>query len=343
MKKNLCIAVIFALSIPFIFAGGNRDRSASEKIVIYTSMYQDVIDSVSIPLQRRFPNVQIEFVYGGTGVLQGRIAAEQSSGRLSCDIIMIADPAYSIELKERGLLHPFISREAPNLAFNYDRLGYWYPVRVSNMVLAFNPARHARNTVPNSFRDFAHDSRVRGSISMRNPLVSGTTMATASALRDRYGYEYFDALGNQRVMIDYGSDESLRRLETGECSIVMILEESILKTRQERNSRLEIIYPSDGTVVIPSPIMIVNNRWSANRNARTAELIVDWFLSEEGQNAIVNGWMHSVRKDFPRIPRGSIPLTEIMANSLPVTWENILHQRNDIRRRFETNVMAVDR
>jgi iron(III) transport system substrate-binding protein len=343
MKKILCLVIIFALSIPFVFAGGGRDRRASGRIVIYTSMYQDVIDSVSTALQRQFPNVQIEFVYGGTGVLQGRIAAEQVSGRLGCDIIMIADPAYSIELKERGMLHPFISREASNLAFDYDPQGYWYPVRVSNMVLAFNPERHARNTVPNSFRYFAYDSRVRGAISMRNPLVSGTTMATASALRDRYGYEYFEALGNQRVMIDYGSDESLRKLESGECRIVMILEESILKIRQERNSRLEVIYPSDGTVVIPSPIMIVNNRWSANRNARSAEVIVDWFLSEEGQNAIVDSWMHSVRKDFSRVPHDSIPLTEIMANSLPVTWENILHQRNDIQRRFETNVMAVNR
>jgi iron(III) transport system substrate-binding protein len=343
MKKILCLAVIFALSIPFVFAGGGRDRGSSGRIVIYTSMYQDVIDSVSAVLQRQFPNLQIEFVYGGTGVLEGKIAAERASGRLGCDIIMIADPAYSIELKENGMLHPFISREAPNLAFDYDPLGYWYPVRVSNMVLAFNPARHARNTVPNSFRDFAYDSRVRGAISMRNPLVSGTTMATASALRDRYGYEYFEALGNQRVMIDYGSDESLRRLESGESRVVMILEESILKIRHERDSRLEIIYPSDGTVVIPSPIMIVNNQWSANRNARTAEAIVNWFLSEEGQNAIVDSWMHSVRKDFSRVPYDSIPLAEIMENSLPVTWENILHQRNDLRRRFEINVMAVNR
>jgi iron(III) transport system substrate-binding protein len=340
MKKILCLAVIFILSFPFVFAGGNRDSRAPERVVIYTSMYQDVIDSVSIALQRQFPNVQIEFVYGGTGVLQGRIAAELASGRLGCDIIMIADPAYSIELREAGLLHPFISREAPNLTFDYDPQGYWYPVRVSNMILAFNPERYERNAVPNSFNDFAHDSGVRGAISMRNPLVSGTSMAAASALRDRYGYEYFEALGNQRVMIDYGSEESIRRLESGESRVVMILEESILQIRQESDSGLEIIYPTDGTIVIPSPIMIVNDRWSANRNTRNAEAIVNWFLSEEGQNAIVSGWMHSVRNNFPRVPQGSIPLTEIMDNNMPVTWENILRQRDDIRRRFETNVMA---
>jgi iron(III) transport system substrate-binding protein len=209
------------------------------------------------------------------------------------------------------------------------------------MVLAFNPARNARNTVPDSFRNFAFDTRVRGVVSMRNPLVSGTTMAAATALRDRYGYEFFEALGRQRVVIDYGTNETLTKLESGETRIAMILEESILKIRQNNDSRLEVIYPSDGTIVIPSPIMIINNRLSANRNTRTAEAIIDWFLSEIGQNVIVDGWMHSVRKDFPRIPEGSISITEIQANSLPVIWENVSQQRNDIQRRFESYVMAV--
>jgi iron(III) transport system substrate-binding protein len=302
-------------------------------------MYEGVIEAVRRDLQRQFPRWQIEFVYNGTGILQQRIASERTSGRLGADILMVADPAYSLELREAGMLHSFRSREAANLAFDHDPGGFWYPVRISNMVLAYNPLRNARNTVPNSFRDFANDTRAAGAISMRNPLVSGTTMATVSALRDLYGNEYFESLGRQRVIVDYGSEETLRRLETGECRVVMILEESVLKARQE-GSRLEIIYPTDGTIVIPSNIMVINNQWSANRNAAAAVAIAEWFLSIEGQNAIVDGWMHSVRRDFPRIPHGSVPIEEILNNSIPVSWENIFRQRRDIQARFEEYILA---
>jgi iron(III) transport system substrate-binding protein len=335
MKKFICLILLTTAVIPFTFAFGSLDKGSKNKIVIYTSMYQDVIDSVKAELKKKFPKYNIEFVYGGTGTLENKISVERASGRLGCDILMAADPAYSLELKDKGMLHSFISKEAPNLAFDYDQEGYWYPVRVSNMVLAYNSERQSKNNLPDSFRSFAFDTRVTGAISMRNPLVSGTTMAAATALRDKYGYEYFEALGKQRVVIDYGSDETLRKLESGECRVVMILEESILKIREEKSSKLEVIYPADGSVVIPSPIMIINNKWSANRNTKIAEEITNWFLSAEGQNAIVAGWMHSVRADFDKVPYDSKPINEIRTNSIPVIWENVYKQREDIHRRFE--------
>ncbi|MCL2758756.1 MAG: ABC transporter substrate-binding protein, partial [Treponema sp.] len=162
----------------------------------------------------------------------------------------------------------------------------------------------------------------------------GTSMATLTALKDKYGYEYFDALGRQRVQIEYGTAEAIRKLESGEYRTIMILEESILQKREE-GSNLEVIYPTDGTVMIPSTIMIINNKWSANRNTTAAEAITDWFLSEKGQNAIVSGWMHSVRKDFPRLPYDARPTNEIRANSMPVNWESNYRQREEIIARFE--------
>ena len=344
MRRTVYFTLVSVLTIVLVLAGcqsvKNIFRGKTKTIVIYTSMYEDVLESMAKTLKKEFPHCQIQFVHGGTGILQEKINIEQVSGKLGCDILMVAEPAYSLELKEKNMLHPFKSKETANLAFDYDPEGYWYPVRVSNMVLAYNPARNAKNTVPNSFYDFAYDAKVRGAISMRNPLVSGTTMAAAAALRDKYGHAYFEALGKQHVIIDYGADDTLAKLESGECKVAMILEESILKIKQEKNSRLEVIYPTDGTVVIPSAIMIINNRWSANRNTQAAEAITDWFLSPEGQAAIVAGWMHSVRTDFSGLPRGSIPIEEIRANSIPIVWENVFKQKDDIRRRFEEQAIG---
>ncbi|MCL2264791.1 MAG: extracellular solute-binding protein [Treponema sp.] len=337
MKKIICLSLVFALTIPLIFALGKKDKDEPKgKITIYTSMFEEVITNVQKELNKKFPKCTIKFVYGGTGRLEHTIALEKTEGKLGCDILMVAEPSYSIQLKREGMLHSYISKETSNLAFEYDREGYWYPVRVNNMVLAFNPARFSRTEVPNSFYNFAYDSRSRGSVSMRNPNISGTSMAALTALRDKYGYEYFDALARQRVIIEYGTSESIRKLENGEYRAIMILEESILQLR-EQGSKLEVIYPTDGTIMIPSNIMIINSRWSANKNTKTAEAIADWFLSKEGQTAIIAGWMHSVRSDITMIPFGSKPTNEIRATAIPVNWENSLYQKDEIINRFEAN------
>jgi iron(III) transport system substrate-binding protein len=340
MKKLLYFAVILALAILTVFAGGRHDmdsfsvRRPVGKLTIYTSMYEDVIKSLDTALKKQFPDCKIEFLYGGTSQIQARIATEQGTGKLGCDILLVAEPSYSLELKGKGLLHRYISGEAGNLAFGYDREGYWYPVRVSAMVLAYNPEKNTRNNVPNSFFDFANNSGFRGAISMGNPLISGTTLAAAAALKDKYGYGYFEALAKQNITIE-SSSIALSKLETGEYKAVMTLEESVLQKRQEESSKLEVIYPTDGAVIIPSTIMIIADKWSANNNTKAAEILTDWFLSPQGQNAIVAGWMHSVRKDFESVPYASIPVVRMLIDSMPLNWESIFRQREDIQTKFE--------
>jgi len=337
MKKYVYFALILALAVTVALTTGFYDENQLSgqrpvgKITIYTSMYEEVIKSLDEALKKQFPDCTIEFVHGGTSQIQARIATEQGTGRLGCDILLAADPSYSLELKEKGLLHRHSSAEAGNLAFDCDREGYWYPVRVSVMVLAYNPEKNARNSVPNSFFDFANISGFRSAVSMGNPLISGTDMAAAAALKDKYGYNYFEALYKQNVRIE-SSSAALKKLESGEVKASMVLEESVLKKRREESSKLEVIYPTDGAVIIPSTIMIIAWDWSANNNIKSAEIITDWFLSPQGQNAIVAGLMHSVRKDFD-IPYGSIPTGRIQ--TLPLNWENIFRQREDIQIKFE--------
>ncbi|MBR1601929.1 MAG: ABC transporter substrate-binding protein [Synergistaceae bacterium] len=334
MRKFLLVLTLLALvfSSQALYAADSKP-----KVTIYTSMYEDIIEAMTNVMRDKFPNYDIEFFYGGTGTLQAKIAAERDAKKLGCDMLMVADPSYSIELKNAGLLHPYISKEAENLLFDYDPEGYWYPVRNLNMILAYNPENFNKEDLPKSFKDFAYDPNMKGVISMPNPLTAGTALVAASALKDKYGYEYFDKLSENKVMVESGS-VALTKLETGECKIIMILEESILKKREEEDSALAVIYPTDGVICVPSPIMTIKDEWSAHGNAKICEELTDWFLSEEGQKYIVKGWMHSVRKNPPAIPYDSIKTDEIVKGSMPVSWENCLRDRTELRTNFEERV-----
>jgi iron(III) transport system substrate-binding protein len=70
-------------------------------------------------LAKQFPGLDVEFFYGGTGALQAKIAAERDAGKLGCDMLMVAEPAYSLELKENGMLHPY--EQPPYLGNRHGR------------------------------------------------------------------------------------------------------------------------------------------------------------------------------------------------------------------------------
>lgn len=329
----LCLAML--LSVPAALAANEELKG---KVVIYTSMYQFVIDNMDAAMAEEFPNLDVEFFYGGTGALQQKLAGEIETGKLGCDMMLVAEPAYSLELKEGGWLHPYAIQDAGNLLrFPYDEEGYWYPVRVCNMVLAYNPELYTPEELPKSFEEFANDESLKGLISMGNPLTSGTTMASVAALSDLYGYEYFEALGKNNVMIESGST-ALAKLETGECKAIMILEESVLKKRKDDGSKLSVIYPEDGVILIPSTVMTVAEDRSANMNIEACEAITDWLLSESGQQFVVEGFMHSVFKGSTAIPFDSVDTEGLIEDDIGVDWVRCYTMRDEIQNRFQQSV-----
>ena len=214
-------------------------------IGIYSSMYQFVLDMLDEAIKKEFPNLKPAygdsfFFYGGTSSLITKLYGEMETGVLDCDMLLVAEPAFSLELKEAGYHEPVEIEGADKLLrFPYDADGCWYPVRVCNMVLAYNPEMTdawAKKgiTIPHTFKAFAEDPALKGYISMGNPMTSGTTFAAVASLTqdNHYGKDYLKGLAANEVMIESGST-AITKLQTGECAAIMILEESILKALKD--------------------------------------------------------------------------------------------------------------
>jgi len=161
MKKRILLLLLTLVLLTLTACGSKGESGSSDgknaeikgKIVIYTSMYEDIIDNVKEKLKQEFPNLEVEFFQGGTGTLQSKIVAEMQANKLGADMLMVAEPSYSLELKEKGVLHAYVSKNAENLALDYDKEGYWYPVRILNMVLAYNPDKFKKEDLAQSFDD----------------------------------------------------------------------------------------------------------------------------------------------------------------------------------------------
>ena len=348
MKKVLALVLVLVLVFSLCPSAFAVNEDVEGEIVIYSSMYQFVLDMLDEALKEEFPNLVPGndgsfFFYGGTSSLITKIYGEMETGTLDCDMMLVAEPALSLELKEAGYLEP-VEIESPDelLRFPYDEEGYWYPVRVCNMVLAYNPEMvddwAAKGvTIPQTFEAFANDPALKGYISMGNPMSSGTTFAAVASLTqdNHYGEDYLKGLAANNVMIESGST-AITKLQTGECAAIMILEESILKALKDAEdagtplTNLACIYPEDGVVLIPSTVMTVAEEHSKNVNTEACEAVEQWFLSEEAQKLILEGFMPSVFKGMTEIPHGSVDTEQLIEKDLGVDWENAYHNREAI-------------
>ncbi|HYG60679.1 MAG TPA: extracellular solute-binding protein, partial [Symbiobacteriaceae bacterium] len=119
-----------------------------------------------------------------------------------------------------------------------------------------------------------------------------------------------------------------KKLITGEFKVAMILEENILKVK-DKGEPVDLIYPTDGTIVIPSPIGI----FKTSQNPEAAKALTDWWLSVEGQKAVTKGWMHSVRADV-EAPKGAIALKDIQKGAMALDWNDLSKNMGPVKDKF---------
>ena len=343
MKKSkwmLGAAAILALSVALAGCGGG-DKKAEKKatgtkgeLMVYTSIYPDIIDNMCKPnVAKAFPEMKVNWFQGGTEKVVTKITGEIKAKKIGADVLMVADPSYYLKLEDQKLLLPYKSKEEKNLINDKAADGAWYAVRVCNMIIAYNADKLKAEDAPKNWTDLA-DPKWKGKIAMPNPMLSGTAYVAVGALADKYGWEYFDKLKANGLRVEEGNSAIQNKLLTGEYAAAMILEENILKLANTKKEPLKVIYPKDGVVQVPSPIAIFNT----TKNPEGAKALVDWWLSKEGQQAVVKGWMHSVRGDVKE-PIGSVPTKCLTDGKIKVDWRKLADNNAKIKEEFRKRVM----
>ena len=319
--------------------GGDKKPAANDgkggvkgDVMVYTSIYPDIIDKMCKPnVAKAFPDMKVTWFQGGTEKVKTKIAGEIKAKKIGADVLMVADPSYYLALKKQGLLLDYVSKNQKDVIADKDKIGSWTAVRISNMIIAYN--KDKVQNPPKSWQDLT-DPKWKGKIAMPNPMLSGTAYVAVGALADKYGWEYFDKLKANGIRVEEGNSAIQNKLLTGEYAAAMILEENILKLKETKHEPLEVVYPSDGIICVPSPIAIFNT----TKNPDGAKALVDWWLSKEGQQAVVKGWMHSVRGDVEP-PTGAPKLSTLLPNAVKVNWDKLATEDAKIKEAFRTRVM----
>ncbi|MEK7690669.1 MAG: ABC transporter substrate-binding protein, partial [Bdellovibrionota bacterium] len=302
-----------------------------KEIWIYTSIYQDVIEQMRPTVAALVPDYQVQWFQNGSENVMSRLNAELASGSGSrANLLLTSDPFAYLDLKAAGKLDLYQSPAAALIPANLKDDAF-VTIRLPALVIAYNKEVAAvAAKPPTGWKDLT-DPRFKDLVSMGSPIESGTQFTGVTVLSKNLGWEYFRKLRANGVLSAGGNSAVITRVESKERPVGIVLLENVLKAKS-KGSPLEIVYPSEGAISVPSPIAILKGA----QNPEAVRKIYDWFFTETAQKALVTSGMYSPLASIPSPPGGK-PWDEVSKSSYPWSPEILAEhakRREEVKKQF---------
>ena len=308
---------------------------AKTPITIYSSVHQDVLGVIAAEFNKRTPDVELKYLRMGTTQIIEQVNAELKAGKITADLLWTADPAYFEELKQRGLIVRYLppsAKDIPEVFIDPD--GYYVGARILSIGLMHNTKLVKEAEAPRDWNNLL-DPKWRNQIAHASPTYSGSATAAVTALTQspKYGWAYYEKLRANGCIIIQSQGLTEHKVARGEYRVGIGLDYGIRKMTAE-GSPIRFVYPESGTVTWASPIAI----FKASQHQDAAKRFIDFVLSAEGQKFLITEYIVSVN---PKVasPKGAPPVLDILKKSLPVDWDYLVKNREELLKRFSKTML----
>lgn len=329
MKNS--IGLLFALFAAFTLFTGCTKKDEKQKLWIYTSLYKDTIADLEPRLEKMFPDIDVQFYQAGSEEVAAKVQAEALAGQIQADVLISSDRFWYEELASKSKLLSYKPGPSEKVeAFFKHADGFYTTVSFPVMVIAYNSEAVKPEEAPKSFKDLA-DPKWKDKVSIGSPLASGTSFTTVAFLIKKYGWEYFSSLRKNNLIAEGGNSGVVRRLQSKERPVGIVLMENILRLATS-DPRIKFIVPADGAVIQANVLALVKKEGAQD----AAKKVADWMFSDEGQQVMARSFMYpSVIGQ--KAPEGAPELALIEKTAQPWTRdfiESTMKEREQIKDQF---------
>lgn len=284
MKKILISTLIFAL---FLMASctGKKDK---QTFWIYTSLYKDTINDIQPQLEKEFPDLKFQFYQAGSEEVAAKVQAELLAGKIQADMLISSDRFWYEDMAQKGNLIAYQSAMTTKIDDEFKHPESLYnTLSFPVMVIAYNSEGLSETEAPHSFKELA-DKKWKDKVSIASPLASGTSFTTIAFLVKKYGWDYIKELRKNNIIAEGGNSGVVRRLQSKERPVGVVLMENILRL-SESDPRIKWIIPTDGAVIQSNVLAIVKKEG----DPALAKKVADWMFGPQGQAAMQKSFMYA--------------------------------------------------
>ncbi|MFC2010062.1 ABC transporter substrate-binding protein [Chloroflexota bacterium] len=245
--------------------------------------------------------IKVELLTMSSGEVLTRLQAEKDNPQT--DIWFGGGSDAFIQAREEGLIVPYISPNAENVAPAFkDPEGYWTGLSLVIVGFLVNPDRAADKgvNIPEKWVDLVDES-LEDELMASDPNTSGTAYTTVSGILqimgEEAGWEFLDEMYANIPFLEKSGSAPGKKAMAGEFAVGIVPDPHNLPLTNPEASLLPV-FPSDGVLAWPSPVAIINGA----RHPENAKKFVDWCLSSEGQEVLMQA--------SPRVPTTDVETIE---------------------------------
>ncbi len=307
---RLLLVFIF-LSLPAVtFNHASADQAESErvakliagakeegKLAWYTTLTVQESDKMLKKFNSMYPFIKTEMFRSGDQKILTKIMAETRAKRYLFDVVATTGISAEI-MKVKGLFAKYISphRQFYPADIN-DPEGYWTDYYLNLNVMGYNTKMVTPQEVPKTYEDLLNP-KWKGTLGMDTKAYYWFANMFKLMGKEK-ALDYMKKLSEQNILFRTGRTLNAQMLAAGEVKICLTLYNNRVEDMKVEGAPIEwfVIEP-----VIPEIHPIAISEQAPHPNA--ARLFVDFILSEEGQQMIVDFYRIPSRNGInPKIPR----------------------------------------
>jgi iron(III) transport system substrate-binding protein len=239
-----------------------------------------------------------------------------------------SDAGHFVLLKGKGLLVKYTPAGVDRFPAGFkDRDGYYFGLRATVSVIAYNTKTLAATEAPKTWKDLL-DPKWKGKMVTAHPGYSGVIATHVLALVNQYGWDYFKQLAQNQLMLVQSAVDPSGVVASGERLVAVDGGEYTFYQTKKKGNPVEIVYPKEGVPLVVSPTAIMS--FAAHPNA--ARLFTDFGFSREIQQVMADSeGLYTGHPDV-KYPADKPKLSELKL--LSVDPEELEKRNEEIKKRF---------
>ncbi len=262
-------------------AGATEDLG--NKLVFYSSMTDDDVNSVLDGFNALYPDIEVEVVNGSAGELTARITAEADNPQ--GDVMWGGLPQTDGD-SHADIFEPYLSDHESEVYDDYkSNNGFYNYSHLSTVVLCVNTKLEEKAGIEiKGYKDLLNPA-LKGQIIFSDPNSSSAAWNNLCNIMAVYGNDSDEAWALMKGLIDNGmiisdsSSKCFKAVADGEYIVGLTYEDGASTLLKSGADNIRLVYPEEGTSATAMACAMIKGA----PHQAAAKAMINYLLSAEGQ------------------------------------------------------------
>ena len=266
-------------------------NAAAQSVILYTAGPDGLAKNIAKSFTDK-TGIKVDVYQATSGDVLARLEAEKAKPR--ADLAVLASWGEGLTVRQRGFVEAYSSPEAKKLRPRWSDGGLAAQGGAA-LALILNSNEVKKEQQPQSWFDLASPFW-KDSLTMPDPTLSGSAAEFIAIFVQTHGdkaWKLFEDLARNGLSVPGPNNAALNPVLTGAKKGTISGVDYITYGQIAKGEKLDIHYPKEGTVVALRPVFV--QQGAPHRD--DARKLVDFMLSEDGQNLVAKTFLIPARAD----------------------------------------------